>query len=119
MPKRPTITDEFRHKAINYDVWWSDRWSEDRDGDPPTYDEVVAHLLRLKEMQLDAVRWMIKEKKGDFYDEGDEEAPFYSEACLYNLFGKDDARSILATLRTTIRMLEALLGKRFPLELVD
>jgi len=122
MPKRPTVTDEFRRKATNYDIRWSDRWSEHRDGDSPTYDEVMAHLLRLKEMQLDAARWMIKEKKTEFheyfYREGDEDAPFYSEACLYNLFGKDDARSILATMQTTIRMLEALLGKRFPMEIV-
>jgi len=33
------------------------------------------------------------------YDEGDEFAPFFSEAFLYNLVGKDDARSILGIIR--------------------
>jgi hypothetical protein len=33
------------------------------------------------------------------YDEGDEEAPFFSEAFLYNLLGKDEARSVLAIMR--------------------
>lgn len=29
------------------------------------------------------------------YAEGDENAPFFSEAFLYNLMGKDDARTVL------------------------
>ena len=33
------------------------------------------------------------------YSEGDEEAPFFSEAFLYNLVGKDEARSILGIVR--------------------
>jgi hypothetical protein len=33
------------------------------------------------------------------YDEGDERAPFFSEAFLYNLLGKDEARSVLGIVR--------------------
>jgi hypothetical protein len=33
------------------------------------------------------------------YGEGDERAPFFTEAFLYNLLGKDDARSVLGLLR--------------------
>lgn len=33
------------------------------------------------------------------YSEGDEFAPLFSEAFLYNLLGKDDARSVLAIIR--------------------
>lgn len=43
------------------------------------------------------------------YDEGDEEAPFFSEAFLYNLLGKDEARSVLGI----IRRLSDLAGVKF------
>lgn len=33
------------------------------------------------------------------YGEGDEAAPFFSEAFLYNLLGKEDARSVLSIIR--------------------
>lgn len=33
------------------------------------------------------------------YDEGDEQAPFFTEAFLYNLLGKDEARSVLGIMR--------------------
>jgi len=32
------------------------------------------------------------------YSKGDEDAPFFSECYLYNLLGKDDARSVQAIL---------------------
>lgn len=35
----------------------------------------------------------------DGYEEGDEDAPFFSEGYLYNLLGKDDARTLLALMR--------------------
>lgn len=35
----------------------------------------------------------------DGYEEGDEDAPFFSECYLYNLLGKDDARTLLALMR--------------------
>lgn len=112
MLKRPTISDEFRRKALDYE--WVHNW--ERNSDPPTYEEVLAHLIRLKEMKLYALDSILKERPS--YEEGDKEAPFYSERYLYPLMGKDDARSVLATLQTTIKMLEALLGKSFPLEIV-
>ena len=31
----------------------------------------------------------------DGYEKGDEDAPFWTEAFLYNLLGKDDARTLL------------------------
>jgi len=37
--------------------------------------------------------------KSEMYDEGDEDAPFFSEAYLYNLLGKENARTVLAGLR--------------------
>lgn len=39
-------------------------------------------------------------KSSDYYSKGDEDAPFYSEAYLYSLLGKDDARSVLAYLHS-------------------
>lgn len=33
------------------------------------------------------------------YEEGDGQAPFFTEAFLYNLLGKDDARSLLSIVR--------------------
>lgn len=39
------------------------------------------------------------DRDSDFYEAGDERAPFFSEAYLYNLLGKDDARSVLIGLR--------------------
>lgn len=38
-------------------------------------------------------------KKLDGYEKGDEDAPFFSEACLYVLLGKDPARSLLGRMR--------------------
>lgn len=35
-------------------------------------------------------------KKSGYYEKGDEKAPFFSESLLYNLLGKDDARTLLA-----------------------
>jgi hypothetical protein len=35
-------------------------------------------------------------KRGAYYRKGDETAPFMSEAFLYNLLGKEDARTLLA-----------------------
>ena len=41
--------------------------------------------------------------KSDYYEEGDEDAPFFSEAYLYCLLGKDDARTVLAYLGAVLR----------------
>lgn len=37
------------------------------------------------------------------YQKGDEDCPFVSEAYLYNLLGKEDARTFLALLNNIIR----------------
>jgi hypothetical protein len=41
---------------------------------------------------------------GGTYSEGDEEAPFFTEAFLYNLLGKDEARSVLGIVRRLCRL---------------
>lgn len=33
------------------------------------------------------------------YEKGDEKAPFFSEAYLYNLMGKEEARTVLSYIR--------------------
>lgn len=43
------------------------------------------------------------------YGDGDETAPFFTEAFLYNLLGKEDARSVLSI----IRRLSALAGVEY------
>lgn len=43
------------------------------------------------------------------YAEGDEKAPFFTEAFLYNLLGKDEARSVLGI----VRRLSVLAGVEF------
>ena len=47
------------------------------------------------------------------YEKTDEDCPFISEAYLYNLIGKQDARTLLALLRNII---EAIGFDRFELE---
>lgn len=42
-------------------------------------------------------------KKTPFYEENDENAPFFSEAFLYNLVGKEDARTILGLIEHLAR----------------
>ena len=41
-------------------------------------------------------------KESGYYDKGDENAPFFSEAFLYNLLGKEDARTLLSLLRKAL-----------------
>lgn len=43
--------------------------------------------------------------ESDYFEEGDEEAPFFTETYLYNLFGKEAARTILAAVRNLGRAL--------------
>jgi hypothetical protein len=42
-------------------------------------------------------------KKAGFYDEGDEDVPLVSEAFLYPLLGKDDARTFMALINQVLR----------------
>ena len=41
-------------------------------------------------------------KESPHYDEGDEDAPFFTEAFLYNLLGKSDGRTLLRLLRDAL-----------------
>lgn len=41
-------------------------------------------------------------KKLKYFADGDERAPFFSEAFLYNLLGKEDARTFMALIHTII-----------------
>jgi hypothetical protein len=62
-------------------------------------------LKRLFEFKLQClpVKLMKSLAKDTGYEKGDEVAPFFSESFLYNLLGKDDARTILAVLNNFIR----------------
>lgn len=54
-------------------------------------------FVELSEFKIGAY---LIDKTNPFYQEGDEDAPFFSEAFLYNLFqNKDDARSLLGLIR--------------------
>ena len=57
-------------------------------------DELNLYTFVLEGQHLD--------EQGDMFEEGDENAPFFSEAYLYNLVGKEDARTILAVVRQTL-----------------
>ena len=60
-----------------------------------------ASLKKLYSFVLeDTYKETFQENKG--YEEGDEKAPFFSESFLYNLLGKEDARTVLACLRNFI-----------------
>lgn len=41
-------------------------------------------------------------KKTKYFAEGDEKAPFFSEAFLYDLLGKEDARTFMALIHTIV-----------------
>jgi hypothetical protein len=57
-------------------------------------------LLRLK-LEGDPLRGF---KSGDHYSKGDEDAPFFSESYLYNLLGKENARTVLSYLSHLAKM---------------
>ena len=83
-------------------------------------DEAIGKLVQVEEAAKAAtekigkfkLEWVIdKERFPEFfkesngYEEGDENAPFFSETCLYNLVGKEDARTILALINKLTRLL--------------
>jgi len=61
--------------------------------------DALAHLYEFK---LEYTPAGFSKKKKDGYEEGDEDAPFFSASYLYNLLGKDNARTVLAALRRFI-----------------
>ena len=42
-------------------------------------------------------------KKNEWYEAGDENQPFFSEAFLYPLLGKEDARTVLTYIKSLVR----------------
>ena len=48
----------------------------------------------------------------EMYEEGDETAPFFTEAYLYNLLGKSDARRLLGRWKQTESTITAALAQR-------
>ena len=74
-------------------------------------------LIHVGSECIDAVEKYLEKRETRGYPM-DEESPFFSESYLYPLMGKEDARTVLAMLKTTFRMLEALLGKPFPMRAI-
>ena len=71
-------------------------------------EEFVEAIKRLMKLKLDIshprIKDMFKVSTGNYYyAKGDEDAPFFTEAFLYNLFGKEEGRTILAVLDNLIR----------------
>ena len=64
-------------------------------------------VMDLRDMRLDfgvhpdIIKFM-KAQPG--YDEGDEDAPFFSEAFLYVMFGKEGARTVLSMVRRMVKL---------------
>lgn len=70
----------------------------------PEVEDAKALFKKLLRFKLEMSDALPKDfKKSDYYEKGDEEAPFYSEAILYNLIGKEDARTVLAYLHSLMR----------------
>ena len=69
---------------------------------------------KIREAVIELMSWtphwgmpaaVIKEgKKSGMYSKGDEEMPFISEAFLYTLLGKDDARTLMAMINHLLRL---------------
>lgn len=61
-------------------------------------EEALKELLNWKPEYMDFKQF----KKSEFYEEGDENSPFFTEAFLYNLLGKEDTRTLLSLLRKAL-----------------
>jgi hypothetical protein len=63
---------------------------------PDAFDKQTAikKLLAFKTHYPDTEN--VFNQKNEMYEKGDENAPFFTEAYLYNLLGKEDARRLLA-----------------------
>jgi len=62
-------------------------------------DDALKELLEWKPEQFGLPNFF---KKSGYYSKGDEDAPFFSEAFLYNLLGKEDARTLLHLLKEAL-----------------
>lgn len=77
-------------------------------------DQAEAEKLSrvLREFSSEATTYwrnLFIEDDSGMYAEGDENAPFFTETFLYNLLGKDEARSVLSI----VRRLSVLAGVEF------
>lgn len=61
-------------------------------------DEALKKLLTWTPEYFDVEQF----KKNPHYEEGDEKAPFFSEAFLYILLGKEDARTLLSLMKRAL-----------------
>ncbi len=68
-------------------------------------EKVIEAAKNLLSFQLEAKvdKKRFPEFFGLGYEEGDENFPFFTEASLYGLFGKEDARSILGLLHWLLK----------------
>jgi hypothetical protein len=69
-----------------------------------TESEFLEAVQRLLEWTPEFTNRDVFNEKNPYYDKGDEDAPFFSEAYLYNLLGKEDARTLLAWMRPIWRL---------------
>ncbi len=68
-----------------------------------TPDDMKATFKKLLRMKLESAP-LRGFKSSEGYSKGDEDAPFFSESYLYNLVGKDDARTVLGYLNHLAKM---------------
>ncbi len=76
----------------------------------PKAEEIKVALEELLRWVPDQENWVevfryLSRRRGGGYTKGDETAPFFSEAFLYNLLGKEDARSLLGRMQTLLSLL--------------
>jgi hypothetical protein len=109
----PLATPEGRdpgdfHPNLQYDTQQIDRLlppeavviSSEYVTTPEDMKAIFKKLLRLK-LESSPLRGF---KSADCYSKGDEDAPFFSESYLYNLVGKDDARTVLAYVHSLMKV---------------
>lgn len=68
----------------------------------PDLVETAIRLFRWRVSDPSHLKKLMKHLP-DYYTEGDENAPLFSEAGLYTLLGKEDARSVLALINSILR----------------
>ena len=79
-----------------------------------TPQEAYEHLKKFElECRVDKERFPEFFNPAMGYQEGDEKFPFFSEGLLYVLFGKEDARTILALIDNLARAADVNLAYMF------
>ncbi len=94
--------DALEEAAMGFAAGWDASQSGPR--------EALKHLftVTLEELDLNAHAIVTHGHAdvGNWYDTEDADAPFFTEACLYNLLGKQDARTVLSLVRQVGRALD-------------